>query len=478
MKHINIKTIIEVTGGRLLDKVQPDNMKPLLDTEITDIATDSRDVKEGILFVAFKGEKTDGHKYIPQVAEVTKAILTEEDEEQIMASADGRVLPENVAYILVPSTLEALQKLGTYIRSLYPNKVVGVTGSVGKTTTREMITCALSSSLKTFRTIGNMNSQIGLPVMVSRMLDEPSDISVLEMGISMPGEMDRLSAIARPDIAVVTMIGVAHIEFLKSREGIREEKLKIASNMDEDGVIFLNADDPLLWAMKGKLKQKTYFYGTNPEADYVAENLKFDDDTNSYTYRHGSTKMLVTLNVLGVHNVLNSLVSMAIADYLGLDLTKVATSLEGFEGLRQKVIRTDSGYTIIDDTYNASPDSMKAALKVLKDMNTSGNHIAVLGDMFELGPNSGEYHKEVGAFIDEMTKGEESAVISKVITIGDESRFIDEALAGNDKVDTVHFTNKQEATEYIKGILEPGDVILLKASNGMKFKDIVNEISN
>ncbi|MCR5214860.1 MAG: UDP-N-acetylmuramoyl-tripeptide--D-alanyl-D-alanine ligase [Eubacterium sp.] len=476
MKNITIGKILEVTGGKLIGKVDPDYMAPLLDTEITDIATDSRDVKEGILFVAFKGEKIDAHKFIPKVACLTKAILTEEDEEMIKAGADGALLPENVAYIKVDSTIEGLQKLGAYVRGLYPNKVIGVTGSVGKTTTREMITCALSSSLNTYHTIGNMNSQVGVPVMTSRMLDQPSDISILEMGISIPGEMDRLAKVVKPDIGVVTVIGVAHIEFLKTREGIREEKLRIASQMDENGVLFLNADDPLLWEMKGKLKHKVYFYGTNPEADFVAEDIRVDDDTNSYTYRHGNTKMLVTLNVLGVHNVLNSLVSLAIADYLGLDLTKAATSLENFEGLRQRVIKADGGYTIIDDTYNASPDSMKAALKVLQSMDNIGNRIAVLGDMFELGPDSGKYHKEVGEFINTLKAEDGSSAIHRLITIGNESSYINQAVENNMEIESLHFNDKEEASDYIKKTLKPGDAILFKASNGMKFKEIVSNL--
>ena len=476
MKDINVRKLLEITGGRLIGKVDPDYREELLQTEIHDIAYDSRDVKEGVLFVAFKGENTDGHKYIPQVAGLTKAILTEEDEEEILAKADISELPENIAYIRVPSTLDALQSIGAYVRTGYKNHVIGVTGSVGKTTTREMITAALATSLKTFSTKGNMNSQIGTPITVSRILDEPSDIGILEMGISEPGGMDRLSKVAMPDIAVVTVIGVAHIEFLKTREGIREEKLRIAGRMDENGVIFLNADDPYLWEMKGKLKQKTFFYGTNPEADFVAEDITFNDDSNSYTYRHGDKKLLVNMNVLGRHNVLNSLVAMAICDYLGLDLAKAASCFESFEGLRQKVIRSDKGYTIIDDTYNASPDSMKAALNVMKDINVSGSRIAVLGDMFELGPDSGSFHSEVGEFVGALRLDDSSMVIDRLITIGNESKLISDAAAAKSDIPVVHFTDKKEALEYIQKLLRPGDAILFKASNGMKFGELVKQI--
>lgn len=472
MKDITIRDLLEITRGRIIGKIDSDYRNELLDTVITRIAIDSRDVDESSLFVAIPGENVDAHKFVPQVAKVTKAILVEEDESTILAKADVDNMPENVAYIKVDNTLDALQKIGSYCRSKYASKVIGVTGSVGKTTTREMISCALASNIPTFSTSGNMNSQIGVPVTISKINDTPTEAAVIEMGISEPGGMDKLTQIVKPDIAVVTIIGKAHIEFLGSKEGIRDEKLRIIGRMSEDGAVFLNADDPMLFELKGKLPVKTFFYGTNPEADYRAENIVFENGYNTYTFIHGKDSLIVNLNVLGQHNVLNSLAALAVSDYMGLDLVKAARSFETFEGMRQKVISTNKGYTIIDDSYNASPDSMKAAINVLRDMDVIGKRIAVLGDMFELGPDSDSYHKEVGDYINATKLSNGKPVVDKLITIGESSHFISDAVDSD--VECKHFADKKEAAEYIKELLGPGDVITLKASNGMKFAELVD----
>ena len=475
MKDIKIKDLVEITNGVLIGTVEDAYKDELMEKVIDDIAIDSRQAKEGTLFVAIKGENVDAHKFIPQVADVADAILTEESEEEICALSGVDNLPKNTAYIKVASTLDALQDIAAYIRKSYTKHIVGVTGSVGKTTTREMITTALASNLEVFHTEGNMNSQIGVPLTVARIMDKPSEAAVLEMGISEPGGMDRLTRMVEPDIAVVTMIGQAHIEFLKTREGIREEKLRITGRMKEDGVLFLNADDQMLYDMKGKTDVKTYYFGTREDADFRAENIRFENGFNTYTYVHGDKRIDVSLNVLGMHNVLNSLVAMAISDHLGLDLEKAAKSFESFVGQRQKIIQSEKGYTIIDDSYNASPDSMKAALNVLRDIKVQGRKIAVLGDMFELGEKSREYHKDVGIFIAEQSAGG-AALLDELITVGDESTEISDYVINNSNVKTVHFAEKPEAIEYISSILKSGDVITLKASNGMKFKEIVEAL--
>ncbi|MCR5106487.1 MAG: UDP-N-acetylmuramoyl-tripeptide--D-alanyl-D-alanine ligase [Eubacterium sp.] len=469
MNGLSVKEIIDITNGSLL-KICEKNKEDILNIKIDNIALDSRKTDRGSLFVALPGEKTDGHKFIPSVA--AGAVLVQKDEKEILAVSGAESLSDTTAYIRVDNTSDALKKIGAFARGLYKNKIVGVTGSVGKTTTREMIAHALSASVKTFQTKGNMNSQLGVPVTLFNMSMEPSDVAVLEMGISVPGEMDNLTAMVRPDIAAVTMIGVAHIEFMKDQVGIRTEKLKIIDRMDENGVVFLNADDPLLFEMKDKLKVKTLFYGTNPEADYIAENIRTEDGFSVYEFVHGDKKHTVKLSALGKHNVLNSLVAMAICDYLGYDLDVTARSFESFKGLRQRVINSDKGYTIIDDTYNASPDSMKAALNVLSDMNCK-RKIAVLGDMFELGQDSDRYHKEVGEYIFEKTE-KNGSFIDELITIGESSKLIAEGTGNAAK--TISFASKEEAVKYISDVLTSGDSILFKASNGMKLSTIVEEI--
>ena len=486
MRYITIRDILKVTNGYIQGKVSEDYRETLLSEEVKDIVTDSREVHEGSLFVTIVGENVDAHKFIPEVALKTDVMLVEKDEEEITALSDGSQLPENKAYIRVRSTVEALQNIAGFIRSRYNKPIIGVTGSVGKTTTREMITHTLESGLKVFHTQGNMNSQIGVPITVYRILDEDSDVAVLEMGISESGGMDKLVNIVKPDIAVCTMIGVAHIEFLKTREGIMKEKLRIALSMDESGALFINSDDELLSGIKGnndtsfvsddgqKLKCKVIRFGTTEDADYRAEDIRFVDGYNSYTFVHGDQRIPVILHQFGKHNVLNSLVSMAIADYMGLDLMNAASSLETFVGLRQKTINSDKGYTIIDDTYNASPDSMKAAINVLADITATGRKIAVLGDMFELGPDSDNYHKEVGEYLLNKYNTDESS-IDELICIGKSSEFIADYMKDTN-VSVSVWDNNESAAEYIEKIIHPGDVIILKASNGMHFSEIVNKI--
>ena len=475
MKGILIKDIIEFTNGHLIGKIDDSFKDELLNKEVKDIVIDSRQVNPDALFVALKGERVDAHRFIPDTALITDAILTEESEEEILSQSEKESLPENKAYIKVDSTLDAMQDIAASIRKNYNKPIVGVTGSVGKTTTREMITTALSSNISVFHTEGNMNSQIGVPITVSRINDNPSEAAVLEMGISEPGGMDRLTRMVNPDIAVVTMIGQAHIEFLKTREGIRDEKLRITGRMNENGALFLNADDEMLYALKGKTGVKTFYYGTGEDADYRAENIRFENGYNNYTFVHGDKRIEVKLSVLGTHNVLNSLVAMAVSDYMGLDLSKAAKSFESFVGLRQKIILSDKKYTIIDDSYNASPDSMKAAINVLRDMNVKGRKIAVLGDMFELGENSRQYHKDVGIYIAEQFNSG-ALDLDELITIGDESKEITDYVKANTDIKTSSFDEKPEASEYIKSILKADDVITLKASNGMKFAEIVEAL--
>ena len=473
MKNITVNDILTITDGKLIGTVQEDKKLELLDYSIKDMVVDSRKAEEHALFVAIPGENVDAHKFVPQVADKTKAVLVEQDEEAIKSKAGVDALPEDIAYIYVENTLDALQKIGGFVRSQYSGKVIGVTGSVGKTTTREMITTALRSNAPTFSTDGNMNSQIGVALTLSHIMDQPTDYAVIEMGISEPGGMDKLTAMAKPDMAAVTIIGSAHIEFLKSKEGIREEKLRITGRMDENGVAFLNADDPLLFAIKDSLPVKTFTYGTRPDADYVAENIRFENGFNSYTFVHGDKRVVVNLSALGKHNVLNSLVAMAISEHLGLDLSKAAESFEHFQGLRQKIIGAEKGFTIIDDSYNASSDSMKAAINVLKDISVTGRRVAVLGDMFELGPDSALFHKEVGEYINTLRLGDGKPALDLLVTIGEISKNISDAVSC---IPAVHFTDRAEAVKYIREYLESGDVITFKASNGMKFWELIEEI--
>lgn len=452
MFDIKVKDIVAATGGTLLCGDE--------NVDITDVCINSKEIKAGDLFVPIIGERVDAHRFIESALEVGAATLT--------SHHSGVVIAEK-PYIHVHDTVKALQDIGTFIRNKFNIPIVGVTGSVGKTTTREMIAAALSGCVNVYQTEGNFNSQIGVPITLSRMTRD-AEVSVLEMGMSEAGQMDTLSEMVRPDICVVTVIGVAHIEFLKTQENIRKEKLSIVNHMNKDGVLFLNGDDPMLAGIKGETEVKTFYYGTEKWCDYRAENVHMENYKYVYEYVHGDTRIPVILNALGRHNVGNSLVGMAVADYLGLDLNKAAKSFDDFKGIRQVIIDIPDKYTIIDDTYNASPDSMKASLNVLSELETDGRKIAVLGDMFELGARSEEYHYQVGTFLADKD-------IDELVVVGELSQNIVRAVMDREsKIKCYSFRDNGEVTLYLLSVMRPGDVVLIKGSNGMNLKEIVSNM--
>ncbi len=448
---LTVKDIVDATGGKLLCGDE--------NTVIKDVCIDSRTVKEGDLFVPIIGEKNDAHIFIDSALEKAYATLTSEHS----------VVAGKKPHIKVDDTLKAFQAIAKYIRDKFSIPFIGVTGSVGKTTTREMIATALSQNTEIYQTIGNHNSQIGTALTLCGITKE-ANAGIIEMGMSEPGQMSILSEMVQPKICVVTMIGVAHIEYLKTKENIRKEKLCIIDHMQKDGVLFLNGDDPMLAELRGKTNVKTYFYGTQEWCDYRAENLQLNGYRYEYDFVHANKKTHVVLNALGKHNVGNSLVGMAISDYMGYNIDKAAKGYENFKGLRQKLIQIPNKYTIIDDTYNASPDSMKASINVLDELPVIGKKYIVLGDMFELGTNSVEYHYEVGKHL-------ANKKIDELITVGDLSINIQKAVedAGAD-IKCYHFVDNGEVALYLLTAMQPDDIVLIKASNGMKLEQIVNNL--
>jgi UDP-N-acetylmuramoyl-tripeptide--D-alanyl-D-alanine ligase len=452
MLDICVKDIVEATGGALL--CGDENVK------IQNVCIDSKLIQEGDLFVPIIGERVDAHRFIEGALEKGAATLTSEHS----------TMDSDKPYIRVDDTVEALQKLGRFVRDKCHMPVIGVTGSVGKTTTREMISHALAACTQVYHTEGNLNSQVGVPITLFRM-NPDAKASVIEMGISEPGQMEVLSNLVRPNICVVTVIGVAHIEYMKTQENIRHEKLSIVNHMNPGGALFLNGDDRLLAELKGDTcVPNTFFYGTEDWCDYRAENIHMENFQYVYDYVHGDKRIKVTLNALGRHNVGNSLVGMAIADYMGMDVEKAAASFAEFKGLRQKVYRVPDKYTIIDDTYNASPDSMKASIDVISDMECTGKKLVVLGDMFELGENSEQYHTDIGHYLAGKN-------IDELIVVGELSQFIMKAVQETDSnIKCYSFKDNGEVALYLLSVMQPEDVVLLKGSNGMHLNEIVANI--
>lgn len=460
MENITVKDIAEMTGGVLMCGDE--------NTPVTDICTNSKEIKKGDLFVPIIGERVDAHRFIESALEKGAATLTSRHNDIVVAEKP---------YIRVDNTADALQCIGAAIRKRMPIPVVAVTGSVGKTTTREMITQALSSKKKTFHTEKNMNSQIGVPITLSRMSSE-DEIAVLELGISEEGQMDILSRMVVPDMAVVTTIGVAHIEFMKTRENIRRQKLSIVHFMKEGGTLFLNGDDAMLKAGKEAehLACRTLFYGTEDWCDYYAKDIVYHNSENSmqpnayttFTCVHDTEEVFVRLNTLGKHNVGNCVVALAVANENGVPMSVAAKQFEEFEGPRQRVIHLENKFTMIDDSYNASPDSMKASIDVLCDMPCEGRRVAVLGDMFELGENEVQYHREIGEYL--LNKP-----LDEVVVLGELSQNIKEVIEqNNSSIKTYSFSDYEEAAIYLMATLLSEDIVLIKASNGMNLKEMVD----
>lgn len=448
MENITVRDIVKATNGTLLCGDE--------NTVITDICIDSKSIKEGDLFVPIIGERVNAHRFIEQALEIGAATLTSE---HFAISAEK-------PYIKVADTVQALQDIGAYMRQLLQLPIVAVTGSVGKTTTRNMIATALASQKQTFETQKNCNSQIGVPIMLCR-ISSADEVAVLECGMSEEGQIHILSDLVKPKYAVVSTIGVAHIEQLKTRENIRREKLSIIDGMDEDGVLFLNGDDSMLAEMRGKLPCKTCYYGTQDWCDYRAEQIQFDKGRSYFECVHGEERISVELSVLGQHNVVNCVAALAVSDTFGIPMKVAAESFAHFHGMRQTIIQLENRFTIIDDTYNASPDSMKASLDVLCQLETDGRRIAVLGDMFELGENSEQYHYEIGEFIADLP-------IHELVVVGEQAKNISKAVKDYEsKLKTYEFSENEEVEMYLLGTLMPNDVVLIKGSNGMHMNEIV-----
>lgn len=479
MENVTIKDIVKVTGGILLcgdeNKI------------IREFSIDSREGSEESIFVPIIGERVDAHRFIAGALALNGATFTSEhrpsDPEKPWEQIAKEIGVEK-PWIFVEDTVKAMQQVGTYYRNRLSLPVVAVTGSVGKTTTREMIATALSAGKKVFQTLGNQNSQIGVPLTLSRMSKE-DEAAVLEIGMSERGQIETLTKMIRPDIAVVTVIGVSHIAQLKSQENICLEKMDIVKGLPEDGIVFLNGDDPFLVPYRGKLPQKTFFYGMSPDCDYRAENIQSGDGKSSFLFCMENRCIPVVLGTMGEHNVRNALVALGVAHQMGVDVAQAAEALRKFQGQRLQIVRC-SRCTVIDDTYNASPDSMRASLQVLDAMeNVKGRKIAALSDMLELGDEEKKYHYEIGKYFasrqvdelvvfgdlsGEMIRGARDAMNEK------QQAADGGAVEGQEGPVLTRVENREEMIEYLLTILRPEDVLLLKASNGMWLSEVAKAI--
>lgn len=458
MKNVTVEDIVKACNGELLCGDSK--------TLVEHVSFDSRESKENMLFVPLVGEKADGHSFIASAfANGAVAVFTSKHATAEDIPAEQR----DCVWIKVEDTKVALQALAGWYRGQIERPIIGITGSVGKTTTRAMVAEALAGSYSVYQTKGNLNSQIGVPVMLLETGDE--EISVLEMGMSEFGEMDRLTQMVRPEIAIITCIGVAHIEQLKTRENICGEKLAIAHGMKKDGILLLNGDDDMLIGKRDSVEQKVYYYGTGAECEFRAENIRIIKGKAEFDAVYGEKRVPVSLSMPGKHNVLNALAALAACELSGASMEAGAKKLAEFQGIkmRQQIYPMDC-YTVIDDSYNANPDSMKAGLRVLMEYPAQGRKVAVLGDMLELGEQEIAFHEEVGSFA--AAQG-----VDTLCTIGTLSKAMQKAaLETNERIQTRHFDNREELTEYLKKLLKPEDVVLLKGSRGMQLNLVADAL--
>lgn len=452
MEALTLRQLVEAVGGTLLGEFDD------LDAVFLDVCTDSRNVTEGCLFLPLQGERFDGHGFINSALEAGAAGC-------ITARERESYLPGKF-YVKVRSTQRALRDLARYYKNLFPIPFIAVTGSVGKTTTKDMVAAVLSSRYKVLKTEGNFNNDIGLPLTVLR-LDHTHEICVLEMGMDHAGEIDYLSELVEPDVALITNIGDAHIENLGSREGIFNAKCEVFAHLKKDGLAVLCGDDELLCTLRGKLEQKTVFVGRCEGLDYLACDLQSEDSSLKCVIRTPNSQFGADIPALGEHMIYPTLMAVAVAEYFGMAPDEITQGIRAFlpTKMRMNLIRCPGDVVILNDAYNANPQSMRAAAAVLGSAHDR-RRVAVLGDMKELGVNSELFHRAVGGYFAE-------AGIDRLIAIGDLARYIAEGAVERGMEQAAYYASLDMAKDALLRELRAGVTILVKASRSMAFEKIV-----
>ncbi|MDK2835878.1 MAG: UDP-N-acetylmuramoyl-tripeptide--D-alanyl-D-alanine ligase [Thermosediminibacterales bacterium] len=429
--------------------------------EVKGVSTDSRTISGGELFVPLKGEKFDGHDFIEDAFK-KGAVSSLTEKPDTVKSAES--------LILVEDTLKALQDLAGFYRNLFRIPFVAVTGSTGKTTTKDMISAVLRQRFKVLSNIGNYNNLIGLPLTIFD-LNKEHNVCVVEMGMNAFGEIKKMAKIVRPKYSIITNIGLSHIEKLGSVENILKAKMEILESMDEDDTVFLNADDSSLKSIIGQIKQNVVTYGI-VNGDIKASKIRFEGSTATCFDVNISDKVYnFEIPVPGKHNVYNALAAIAVGIELGIDPEEIKKGLLLFrpQKMRLEFKKGLRNSIIINDAYNASPDSMRAAIDVLKNVQEGKRKIAVLGDMLEMGEWAPAAHKQVGRFIEENQ-------IDFLFTVGELGKFIAKGALekGMPEKRVIECDTNEEASKKLESIIEEYDIILIKGSRGMKMEQIVD----
>lgn len=426
------------------------------------VSIDTRTIEQGNLFVPIKGEQFNGHEFVQQAIESgAAAVLWNQSEPNV---------PRGIPVVLVEDTLAALQQLAKNYCEQVGVKVVGVTGSNGKTTTKDMIFSILSTTYKVLKTEGNFNNHIGMPLTMLR-LEEDTEIAILEMGMSSRGEIELLSRLALPNVAVITNIGESHLMDLGSREEIAKAKLEIVSGLKTEGVLIYNGDEPLLTSRLAQSDIQTVTFGQNTENDLYPISIEQEQQSTIFTISQ-VPDVTYEIPVLGVHNVQNALAAIAVGCYFNIPFSTISEGLKALKltNMRMELISSLKGFEIINDAYNASPTSMKAAISLLENLKGYNQKFIVLGDMLELGEHEKLFHYEVGRMIHPekidyvFTYGELGMEIAK----GAQETF--------EKERVYHFHDKNRLIECLAALVRSGDIVLVKASRGMKLEEVVDAL--
>lgn len=454
MQALTLRQLLEAVNGTLLGDFDD------LDAQAVQVSTDSRNITPGCLFIPLEGERFDGHSFIQAALEAGAAgCLTARERESYLP---GRF------YIKVRSTQRALWELARYYKKLFPIPFIAVTGSVGKTTTKDMTAAVLGARFCVHKTEGNFNNDIGVPLTLLR-LEAQHEVCVVELGMDHAGEIDNLARLVEPDMALITNIGDAHIENLGSRENIFKAKCEIFPHLKRDGLAVLNGDDPLLASLEGTLAQRTVFVGEGEGLDYTARDLSSDGAGHLFCrVKTPRSQFEANIPALGSHMIYPTLMAAAVAEALGMAPDEIIRGIGAFlpTKMRMNIVRCKGDIVILNDAYNANPQSMRAAAAVLGDAQ-GRRKVAVVGDMKELGPGSKQFHRAVGGYFAQSGA-------DRLIAIGELARFMAEGAqeAGLDQAD--YFPTLDAARNALSREVRAGVTILVKASRSMAFEKIVD----
>ena len=455
---MKIKDILKVTNGKML--IGDENL--VCDS----FSKDTRTIQNGDIYIGIKGENFDGNKFWKQALDNGAGGVIIQDVE---VSTEELKNYKDKTVIKVEDTLKALYEIAKYKRSLYDIPVVAITGSVGKTSTKDIIASVVSTQYKTLKTEGNNNNNIGLPLTILKLKDH--EALVVEMGMNHFGEISLLTDIAKPTLAVITNIGTSHIGNLGSRENILKAKLEILEGMKIPKII-INNDNDLLhnWYNENSEKLEIHTFGIENNSEVMGQDIKMKEESSEFTAVTDSKETNIKVPVGGEHFVYNALCAMTVGKVLNISVDKIQYGIESFELTKKRmdIKKLENGAIIINDAYNASFESMKVSLEFLAN-HTGERKIAVLGDMFELGEYSEELHRKVGK---EVVKNN----IDMLICAGENAKYIIEEAKKSSKIETYFMHNNEEIVEKLSQELRNGDIVLVKASNGMKFFEICQKV--